>query len=251
MRYALLICTDETAVQALSPEEGAALSAEFTAWSEEMERTGPAAGWRAPATDERCHDRAGARRRGPHRRRALRRDQGADGRLLPRRLQGPRRGHRGGVEDPRRPHRDDRGEADLGDVVPDAEAAVAAAFRDEWGRIVATLIRVTGDYDLAEECAQDAFARAIERWPRDGVPRNPGAWLTTTARNRAVDRVRRAATGAAKLQEVAVLSPSDEPTEPDDSGVRRRPAAADLHLLPPGAGARGPGRAHAAHSSPA
>jgi RNA polymerase sigma-70 factor (ECF subfamily) len=85
--------------------------------------------------------------------------------------------------------------------------------------VVATLIRVTGDWDLAEECAQDAFAAAIERWPRDGVPRNPGAWLTTTARNRAVDRMRRATTGAAKLQEAAVLSPIDEPEDRDDSGV--------------------------------
>ncbi|HEY7137845.1 MAG TPA: RNA polymerase sigma factor [Acidimicrobiia bacterium] len=96
----------------------------------------------------------------------------------------------------------------------DARAEVARAFRDEWGRVVATLIRVTGDWDLAEECAQDAFAMALERWPRDGVPRTPGAWLTTTARNRAIDRLRRAATGAAKLQEVAALSADD----PDRSG---------------------------------
>jgi RNA polymerase sigma-70 factor (ECF subfamily) len=82
---------------------------------------------------------------------------------------------------------------------------------------------VTGDWDVAEECVQDAFAQALERWPRDGVPRAPGAWLTTAARNRAVDRYRRAATGAAKLQEVAVLSRAEEPDEPDvgvlDSGV--------------------------------
>ena len=57
--------------------------------------------------------------------------------------------------------------------------------------MVATLIRLTGDWDLAEECAQDAFAKAAERWPRDGVPRRPGAWLTTVARNRALDRTRR------------------------------------------------------------
>ncbi|MBV9284767.1 MAG: RNA polymerase subunit sigma-24, partial [Acidimicrobiia bacterium] len=107
----------------------------------------------------------------------------------------------------------------MGDVAAEVEAAVTAAFRDEWGRVVATLIRVTGDWDLAEECAQDAFAAAIERWPRDGVPRNPGAWLTTTARNRAVDRARRAATGTAKLQEAAVLASSDEPQSRDDSGV--------------------------------
>jgi RNA polymerase sigma-70 factor (ECF subfamily) len=90
------------------------------------------------------------------------------------------------------------------------EVAVAGAFRDEWGRVVATLIRFTGDWDLAEECAQEAFTRALERWPRDGVPRNPGAWLTTTARNRALDRLRRTATGTAKLQEVAMLSSAHE-----------------------------------------
>jgi RNA polymerase sigma-70 factor, ECF subfamily len=80
------------------------------------------------------------------------------------------------------------------------------------------LIRVTGDWDAAEECAQDAFALALERWQRDGVPRNPGAWLTTTARNRTIDRQRRAATGATKLQEVAVLS-ADEPPARGESGV--------------------------------
>jgi RNA polymerase sigma-70 factor (ECF subfamily) len=98
----------------------------------------------------------------------------------------------------------------------EVEDAVAQAFREEWGQVVATLIRVAGDWDLAEECAQDAFALALQRWPRDGIPRRPGAWLTTTARNRAVDRLRREAVGAAKLREVAVLSP--EP-EFDDSGV--------------------------------
>ncbi len=87
--------------------------------------------------------------------------------------------------------------------------------------MVASLIRVTGDWDLAEDSAQEAFALALARWPRDGVPRNPGAWLTTAARNRAVDRVRRAATGAEKLKEVAVLSPPSEPESPGDgdSGV--------------------------------
>ncbi|HEY0537739.1 MAG TPA: RNA polymerase sigma factor [Actinoallomurus sp.] len=96
------------------------------------------------------------------------------------------------------------------------QAAVAEAFRDEWGQVVATLIRITGDWDLAEECAQDAFTLALRRWPRDGVPRRPGAWLTIAARNRAVDRLRREAVGAAKLREVAVLTHDHEP---DDSGV--------------------------------
>ena len=104
----------------------------------------------------------------------------------------------------------------------DVEAAVADAFREEWGRVVATLIRVTGDWSLAEECAQDAFAQALARWPTDGIPRRPGAWLTTTARNRALDRLRRATTEAAKLKEVATMAtysddePEDESEVPDD-----------------------------------
>lgn len=64
-------------------------------------------------------------------------------------------------------------------------------FREESGRAVATLIRHTGDFDIAEESVQDAFVTAIELWPRDGLPDNPGAWITTTARNRAIDRLRR------------------------------------------------------------
>ncbi|MGH3487766.1 MAG: RNA polymerase sigma factor [Actinopolymorphaceae bacterium] len=97
------------------------------------------------------------------------------------------------------------------------EAAVADAFAAEWGQVVATMIRVTGDWDLAEDCAADAFAVALERWRRDGVPRSPGAWLTTTARNRAVDLLRREASGAAKLRQAAVLTRTvDEPEEPDE-----------------------------------
>ncbi|MGI5201201.1 RNA polymerase sigma factor [Spirillospora sp. CA-108201] len=93
-----------------------------------------------------------------------------------------------------------------------APDAVARAFRSEWGQVVATLIRMTGDWDLAEECAQDAFAAALERWPRDGVPARPGAWLTTAARNRAVDRLRRDAAGARKLAEAArAAGPSPKP----------------------------------------
>ncbi|MEU4389897.1 RNA polymerase sigma factor [Kribbella sp. NPDC023855] len=103
------------------------------------------------------------------------------------------------------------------------EEAVGQAFREEWGQVVALLIRVTGDWDLAEECAQDAFATALERWPRDGIPNRPGAWLTTTARNRAIDRLRREAVGAAKLREVAAMvddvvqvSPADSDDVPDE-----------------------------------
>ncbi len=89
----------------------------------------------------------------------------------------------------------------------DVNAAIAAAFHEEWGRVVATLIRTTGDWDLAEDCAQEAFAQAVRSWPRDGIPHRPGAWLTTVARNRALDRLRRSSNEAAKLQQVATLQP--------------------------------------------
>ena len=73
-------------------------------------------------------------------------------------------------------------------------------FREQWGRVLAVLVGLLGDVDVAEEAAQDAFAVAAERWPRDGLPTNPGAWLITTARNRAIDRVRRDRTLAAKTE---------------------------------------------------
>jgi RNA polymerase sigma-70 factor, ECF subfamily len=109
------------------------------------------------------------------------------------------------------------------DADPEVESAVSAAFRAEWGRVVATLIAVTGDWDLAEECAQDAFTRAIQAWERDGVPDRPGAWLTTAARNRAIDVLRRRANESAKLREAArfqLAEPSgvDAP-EAGDSGI--------------------------------
>ncbi|WP_308289397.1 sigma-70 family RNA polymerase sigma factor [Mumia sp. zg.B17] len=96
------------------------------------------------------------------------------------------------------------------------DAALTQAFRSGWARIVATLIRTTGDWDLAEECTQDAFARATEVWPRDGVPDAPVAWLTTVARNRAFDRLRRATTEASKLKEVAAAPAVEEVAVDDD-----------------------------------
>ncbi len=75
----------------------------------------------------------------------------------------------------------------------DAHEVVDRLFREESGRAVATLIRVLGDFDLAEEAVQEAFVTALETWPSRGVPDNPGAWITTTARNRAIDRLRRRA----------------------------------------------------------
>ena len=93
---------------------------------------------------------------------------------------------------------------------------LATVYVDEWGRIVAALIRLTGDWDLAEECAQDAFAQALERWPRDGIPARPGAWLMVTARNRAMDRLRRRAVESTKLREVAAMA-RRMPPQPDDA----------------------------------
>jgi RNA polymerase sigma-70 factor (ECF subfamily) len=90
--------------------------------------------------------------------------------------------------------------------VTDARTAVAEAGADSYPRIVAALIRITGDWTLAEDCAQEALAHALERWPRDGVPANPGGWLMTVARNRAIDVLRRATVERRKLQELAVLS---------------------------------------------
>lgn len=98
-------------------------------------------------------------------------------------------------------------------TAPDAvRAAVDTAYRDEWGQVVATLIGLTGDWDLAEDCAQDAFAAALVTWARDGVPPRPGAWLTTTARNRATDRLRRETVGTARMRQLAVLARA--PAEP-------------------------------------
>ena len=89
-------------------------------------------------------------------------------------------------------------------------------FRSEWGRVLANLIGFLGDFDLAEEAAQEAFAVAAERWPREGVPDNPGAWLTTTARNRAIDRIRRARLFAAKAPLLAAAEAAeDEPMDDD------------------------------------
>ncbi|MGZ4216850.1 MAG: RNA polymerase sigma factor [Solirubrobacteraceae bacterium] len=88
-------------------------------------------------------------------------------------------------------------------TTPAVQHAVDAAFREEWGRIVATLIRRTGDWDLAEECAQEAFAEALRRWPRDGIPRRTGAWLTTVAGSRAIDRLRHARMRDARLRQAA------------------------------------------------
>jgi RNA polymerase sigma-70 factor, ECF subfamily len=92
-----------------------------------------------------------------------------------------------------------------------------AVFRDEWGRVLASLVGFLGDFDRAEEAAQEAFAIAAERWPASGAPPNPGAWLVTTARNRAIDRIRRERTLAGKIHLLPV--PEAVMDEFDDSVI--------------------------------
>src|SRR5947207_681305 len=90
---------------------------------------------------------------------------------------------------------------------PVDEAVVSRIFREEYGRSVAALIRAFGDIDVAEDAVQEAFAVALRKWPGDGLPPNPGGWITTTARNVAIDRQRRESRGQELLREMAVLLP--------------------------------------------
>ncbi|MGO4584443.1 RNA polymerase sigma factor [Arthrobacter sp. 2RAF6] len=108
----------------------------------------------------------------------------------------------------------------------DARTAVEAASAEETARITATLIRVTGDWSLAEDCVQDAFAKALVDWPEHGIPRNPGAWLTTVARNRAIDRMRSAASEKRAVRELAIIAQLEGLEEPGSSD----PAAEDDRL---------------------
>jgi RNA polymerase sigma-70 factor, ECF subfamily len=90
-------------------------------------------------------------------------------------------------------------------------ADIACTFREESGRAVATLIRIFGDIDLAEDAVQEAFTIAIDKWPVNGWPPNPGAWIVTTARNRAIDRLRREASRHERHVQATVLHPGAPP----------------------------------------
>jgi len=96
---------------------------------------------------------------------------------------------------------------------------VEQVFREEWGRAVAILTRVLGDLELAEDAVQDAFATALERWPRDGMPRNAGAWIVTAARNRAIDRIRRDQVFRRKAEALARLEELPDQEESDLSAI--------------------------------
>jgi len=96
-----------------------------------------------------------------------------------------------------------------------ASAAVDAVYRSDWGRIVATLIRLVGDFDVAEEASQEAFAVAVEQWAASGVPESPRAWIIQTARHKAIDRIRRRARLAEKLDAYAISEPMGAAEGPD------------------------------------
>ncbi|HEX4815581.1 MAG TPA: RNA polymerase sigma factor [Nonomuraea sp.] len=104
----------------------------------------------------------------------------------------------------------------------DVEEAITRVYHDEWARVVAALTRRFGDLDIAEEAAAEAFSTAVERWPADGVPPNPGAWLTTTANRKAIDRIRRENKRDDKHREAQITY--DDPPEPvgaiDDDRLR-------------------------------
>src|SRR5207244_6111455 len=131
-----------------------------------------------------------------------------------------------GRQDSRGKARHDRGASRRHRLRDGLVDELARAYRDERAKSVAILGRVLGDLDLAEDAVQDAFVRAAERWPRDGVPDNPGAWIVATARNRAIDRIRRERTlvrktellarAAELLARAAELPEDEEATIPDE-----------------------------------
>jgi len=124
-------------------------------------------------------------------------------------------------------HRSDRGAAvpGRGLSIPDLPAPRASeierVFREEYGRAVAVLVRIFGDIDIAEEAVQDAFTTAVQRWPTSGLPPSPAGWIITTARNRAIDRLRRESSRQDRHAQAALLHARDEPPdqEIDDGPV--------------------------------
>src|SRR5271165_706905 len=170
------------------------------------------------------HRGPGRRRRHTDHRRSVRRGQGAHRRLLgdqgprprlragmgPQGHPGVRRTHRGAPAPGRGPGIG-RGLTGSGPAVADVERV----FRDEYGRAVAVLTRVFGDIDTAEDAVQDAFTEAIRRWPEAGLPPSPAGWIITTARNRAIDRLRREAARADKHAQAALLHAHEDKDEED------------------------------------
>src|SRR5439155_17207069 len=103
---------------------------------------------------------------------------------------------------------------------PDTNAVVDSVYRSDWGRIVATLIRLVGDFDLAEEAAQEAFVAAVGQWRASGIPESPRAWIIQTARHKGIDRIRRRVRTADKLVSYVAAELRPPPEEPDSDSTQ-------------------------------
>src|SRR5215831_7810462 len=177
---------------------------------------------RRPRGAQLGHRHRQPRRGGDVHRRALPGVEGVSGRLLDHGGPRPRRGAQARGRGVEGLQSEDRGAA-FPVSVAGVKEAITQAHHQEWARMVASLTRRFGDLDIAEEAAAEAFATAVERWPADGVPPNPGAWLTTTANRRAIDRIRRENKRSDKQKEARRLY-DDDPPEPagaiDDERLR-------------------------------
>ena len=215
MRYMLLIYSTEAREEFDRLPRRSRTRSSASTW-----RFGPARrdrGRSAPAHRHRDH-RARGGRRDAHHRRAVRRDQGGPRRLLHRRGRRPRPRPRARRADPRGPAWAAR-RGPAGGRSAGAECS-SDVFREERARVLATLIGFLGDFDLAEDAAQEAFALAARPVAARREPRNPRAWLVTTARNRAIDRIRRDRTLAEKTE--ARASVRELPVDDDDRRRRSR-----------------------------
>src|SRR5439155_14539627 len=159
----------------------------------------------------------GTEREGLDDRRTIRRDEGAAGRLLPDHGEGPEGRGPGGVADTRREARHRGSPSDHG-VQPTVDT-IESVYRAESRRVLATLIRLLGDFDLAEEALQDAFAAAVERWPVEGVPANPRSWLISTGRFKAIDRLRKTRRESSPPDPLSLQERGNDSSEPEDYDV--------------------------------
>ena len=229
-QYLLSVFMPDDVGADMSPDEMDAIYKQVDEFNAEVKSSGAwvFAGGLHPASSATVVQ--GRERRRHHHRRPVRRDQGAARRLLGHRGRRPRRRAGAGPRRRRRPARAPSRSArsrtsrpsSHGDGRPTSRHARSGS---ESGRAVATLVRLFGDIDIAEEAVQDAFAVAVERWPATGVPPNPGAWITTTARNRAIDRLRRESKRHDRYAQAALVHERDEPTAPVGPREGRPPPA--------------------------
>src|SRR5262250_4017692 len=171
---------------------------------------------RRPARPEHGDRAAPQGRRRAHHRRPIHRGQGAPRRVHHHQGAGPGRGAGVGPQVRAGDHAAHRGTAVPGrsrGLMPPSAAEIEEIFRAEYGRAVAVLNRSLGDLDSAEDAVQDAFTVAVQRWPADGLPPSPAGWIITTARNRAIDRLRREASREDRHARAALLHASREPAE--------------------------------------